>query len=250
MTGRIKSAFEAVRADEKLKENTKTYVTRQICKLSLRQKKLHHRFAVFAVCLALLLFIGGGYYLYFVPTSVISIDINPSFELNINRFNKVVGIKGYNEDGETLASALDISFMNYDQAVDEILNNQEIKELLAKDEILTITAVSDQGEAENMLSVIQNCVSGNKNIYCYSANPDKVAKAHEIGLSYGKYKAFLELSELREDVTPEQIKDMSMKEIRDMIEEISKDSQDNSNESGNGRMGNGYGHGQQNGKNG
>src|SRR5699024_12320720 len=51
-------------------------------------------------CLFLLFF--GGRWLFFTPTATISMDINPSIELNVNRFNQVIGVQSYNDDGEKL----------------------------------------------------------------------------------------------------------------------------------------------------
>lgn len=56
-----------------------------------------------AVCLLLLLS-GGGYWVYFLPTAKIDIDINPSVALSINRFNKVLSVEGYNAGGQALAA--------------------------------------------------------------------------------------------------------------------------------------------------
>lgn len=64
--------------------------------------------ACFVLCVAL-----GGYHLYFTPTSIISMDINPSIELEINRFDKVIGVDGYNEDGENLVESLHMLNENY-----------------------------------------------------------------------------------------------------------------------------------------
>ena len=46
-------------------------------------------------CFIFLLFSFSGYGLYFTKTSIISIDINPSIELNINRFDRVISINKY-----------------------------------------------------------------------------------------------------------------------------------------------------------
>ena len=45
-----------------------------------------------------------------------------------------------------------------------------------------------------------------------------VTGAHKEGLSYGKYRAFLELQKLEPGITPEEIRGMSMREIRERIE--------------------------------
>ena len=88
MDERIKEAFEQVQAESGLKDRTKAYVSRKTegyrRKGTAKYKVLASAFA----CVALLLF--GGYWLYFTPTVEISIDVNPSIELGVNRFNRIV----------------------------------------------------------------------------------------------------------------------------------------------------------------
>ena len=69
---------------------------------------------------------------------------------------------------------------------------------------------------------MQSCTSGKSNTYCYAARTEEVQAAHETGLSYGKYRAYLELQEL-DTVTVEQIQTMTMREIRERIWELSGD---------------------------
>ena len=45
--------------------------------------------------------------------------------------------------------------------------------------------------------------------------------AHDCGLSYGKYRAYLELAALDPTVTPEEVQGMTMREIRDRIAALS-----------------------------
>ena len=49
----------------------------------------------------------------------------------------------------------------------------------------------------------------------------EAALAHEMGLSCGKYRAYQELLALDPDVEPEEVRNMSMKEIRQRIAELS-----------------------------
>ena len=222
MRDRIRRAFDAIHAEEQLKTDIKTYIARKTREYPL-QKVIIPPLGGICCMLDIFDFFRGGCYLYFVPTAVISIDINPSIELEINRFNKVVQVKNYNKDGEELSEELDIRFLNYSQAVENILNNTTIINLLSQDELLSITVISNQEQSEKMLSELQIYTAGNRNVYCCAVSSDAVAEAHEEGMSYGKYRAYLELRELDERITTEQIKDMSMKEIREMIQVLSGD---------------------------
>ena len=195
----------------------------------------------------MLLALLGGRWLYFTPTAAISIDINPSLELSVNRFDRVIAITGFNEDGQALSDALDVKYKKYAQAVEQILHHDSVTALLSGGEVIAITVVGPDGQqSAKLLSGVKTCAAGQGNIDCYSAQPEEADAAHEAGLSCGKYRAFLELQLLDPDVTPEAVQGMTMREIRDMIDRLSSDSGSDSPPSGswgNGHHGNGGGHG-------
>ena len=91
MDERIKEAFEQVRAESGLKDRTKAYVSRKTGSYRRAGTAKYKVLASAFACVALLLF--GGYWLYFTPTVEISIDVNPSIELGVNRFNRIVSLK-------------------------------------------------------------------------------------------------------------------------------------------------------------
>ena len=224
MNERLKEAFDAVHAEEELKEKTKEFV---MCRTKDCKKHRLFNFRQFipaAACLMFLLIAFGSYQLYFIPTSAISIDINPSLELEINRFDKVISVKGYNTDGEKLAAVLDVRFLQYTEAVNRILNSESVINYLAGDEELSITVVSSDGiRCERILSDIRRCTEGREKVYYHTASAEDADIAHAAGLSCGKYRAYLELKALDPDITVDEVKGMTMKEIHNCTEALSDD---------------------------
>ena len=221
MDERLKQAFGAVRADEAIKERTKEYVTRHMRKHLVRRAAAPRLIAA-AACL--LLIVWGGWSLFFTETATISIDVNPSLELGVNRFDRVVSARGMNEDGEALASSLNLMFRDYESAVEEILASGRVAALLADDAELSIVVVAPDGEqCEEIYARMEACASRCGNAHCYRAHPDELSAAHEVGLSYGKYRALLEWQELDPGVTADDVRDRSMREIRDCINALSGD---------------------------
>ncbi len=243
MYDRMKDAFDRVHAEEALKEKTRDYLYEKTNGYSKKKVFCHgFRYGLSAAICALLIFIGGNW-LYFTPTAEISIDINPSIELSVNRFDKVISVNGYNEDGNILAEQLDIKFADYTEAIDEVMRNEKIADLLSDDAVMTIAVVGDgEKQSQPILSGVKRCTAKQKNTYCYCAQKDEVEKAHEMGLSYGRYKAYLELRELNPDITAEEVREMTMREIRDLIAELSGTSH-NGKQTGGVKPGSGQGHG-------
>jgi hypothetical protein len=52
-----------------------------------------------------------------MPTSYVSVDINPSVELGVNPFGKVISVTAYNNDGETVLDGLPLLNLSVTEAV-------------------------------------------------------------------------------------------------------------------------------------
>lgn len=246
MEEKIKEAFGTVRASEEIKRKTQAFIAQKthgytVCR-ALNYRKILPLAA--ACCLALILLAGTG--LYFTPIARIDIDINPSLELGINRFDKVVSINPLNDDGKKLSKSLDIKFADYEDALQKILENNSVKAMLSDNEVMTVTVIeTNVAQSDNILSEARACVKGYSNVYCHSASSKDAAAARELGLPCGKYRAFLELQELGSDITPEEVCNMTMRQIRELINSLSGNSNSEifPSSAGNGHHGNCCGHG-------
>lgn len=249
MHDKIRAAFDDIHAEEALKDRTRAYLARQT---QGRRRRLSSRMRLvpaLACCLLVLLAGWGGYHTYFIPSSIISIDVNPSLELGVNRFDRVISIAGYNDDGVALANAVDVKHMDYAQALVCILDSDAFAPYASEDAAVSIAVFgSDEQKSSKMLSQVEACTAGYRNTHCYADNIEVAAAAHEAGLSCGKYRAYLELHELDPAVTPEDVQGMTMREIRDRIAALSSGSDAGQTQgagvsSGNGHHGNGAGNG-------
>lgn len=220
MNDRLKAAFSDIRADEELKRKTEAYIARRVRhRGALRLRRL----APVMACLALIFMGWGGLRLWFTPTSVISIDINPSLELGVNRFDRVVSVTGYNDDGRALAESLSLRFLHYETALDQVLASDVVADCLTRNELLSIAvAGKDDAQCRRMLSHAEACTSGHQNADCHSASMEEMTSAHDMGLSCGRYAAFLELQALDPSITPDQVQNMTMREIRALITALSE----------------------------
>lgn len=222
MKNKIHDAFQQIHAEESLKNNTKAFLREQRG-ASSRPNMFRRRFAILASACLFFLAVGfGGWRIYFTPTASVSIDINPSLELSVNRFNKVLAVTGYNTDGKELASSLQVKYMDCEDAIDKIVASDRVKDLLSGDEVLTITVSGENtSQCRRIYSHAETSTKESQNTYCYMADHEDTEEAHHLGLSSGKYQAFLRLQSLGSDITAEEVKDMTMKEIHDLIHSLS-----------------------------
>lgn len=215
MHDRLKKAFDQVQASESLKENTLAFLAN---KARPAGRPLPRLMAA-AACLLLLLTVGNWF--YFTPTAQISIDINPSLELGINRFGQVISVEGRNDDGQVLADSLQIKYLNYNDAIHRILECDSIASLLAGDAVMTIGVIGPDGpQSFQILSDLETCTAQVQNTHCYHAHAEEVEAADAAGLSYGKYRAYLQLLNLDPGITPEEVQGMTMRQIWDLMDQL------------------------------
>lgn len=257
MDERLRDAFAQVRAEEALKERTLAYLAQSTGNWQAAPAARRRRFrplVTAAACAACLLVTLGSLWVYFTPAAYISVDVNPSLELAVNRFDRVISVTGLNDDGDALAQTLDVRFLDYTQALEQVLDSDAVTQCLARDEMLSITVAGDDDErTEEMLSQVSACTAGQKNTYCHAADLETAAEAHDHGLSCGKYQMLLELQAWDPSLTAEDVQSMTMRELWNLLEQLSGESSDQGaagqssgqTQGGNGQgqaAGHGYGH--------
>lgn len=243
MKNKFRDTFDRIHAEEELKESTRAYLAERMQGEKRRRWKYSRVMPVVA-CIILLCMVWGGYEVYMKPVSMISIDVNPSMELGINRFDRVVAVKGFNKEGEILASELDIKFIKYTEALQEILSSRKVRECMRRNEAVYIDVVGENEEkSSRMLSDVESCTQGHGNTHCGSSSREEAKEAKDLGLSCGKYRAYLEVHELDPEITPEEISQMTMREIRDLIARLSGEEPEGPSGYGNGGENHGRGNG-------
>ena len=222
MHKQVQEAFDGVKANEALKVRTSSFVAERMARRPKCFFPAAHAARWFAAAACMLLLLLGGYRLYEMPTIVISVDINPSIELAVNCFGRVVSVSCFNEGGKALAERLELRNKPYAEAIEAIATDSQIRNFLEDDESLVFSVVgAENAQTEQVLTELESYTSGRWNMLCRNSNKDTAREAHALGLSCGRYMAYLEWKALDPDVTPKEIEGMTMREIRDRITELS-----------------------------
>ncbi len=254
MNGKIKVAFSEIHADENLKKQS----FKNIIEKTRQKRKIPTIYKLIPMgAIASLLLIFGHF--YFAPVSFISIDVNPSIELSINTFDRVILATASNGDAQKILETVNLNNLHYIDALETLDTSESFNDFSG--EYTEITVISEN--SEKIITDIEGCDFGGQNIAVHSANITLKEEAAESGLSFGKYRAYLELLEINPSIEIQDIENFSMSELRDLIESggiVEKDSEDaqngngqgNSSGNGNGQgnsSGNGNGQGNSKGKN-
>lgn len=218
LQNKVRDAFDCVKADEELKNSTKAFLQ----KARQRESRRMPAFPLAAACALLTVFLCiGSYVLLWMPVAYVSIDVNPSLELELNRLDRVISVRAYNEDGERIAGTVSVKGMPYEKAIETIVDSEEMQPYLTQDAALTFTVATDSpGKEERLLSEIaqsHGCVDhGGISV---RADISLVGEAHGNGLSLGKYLVYQLLLEYDPSVTVQDCHDMSMSELHGRLEE-------------------------------
>ncbi len=266
LNNQIKDAFSEIHADENLKQHAEIYLKQKI-----RDKKSIFKTRVsYAVSFGMVLIISViAISFYFTPVTAISVDVNPSVEIDINRFDRVISVTGIGDAGQDIVSSVNVMHMSYTDALDAIIASEKLKNYYSENELIEIAVISeDEDKSSDILQSIGEChFNLEHNVYSHSVDNEVKKQALEYDLSFGKYSAYLELQELSPEVTVDDIRYMSMSGIRELIKQYSSDDSDEDsseqssdsesqgsgngqgqgdNGQGQGQGGNGQGHGQNN----
>lgn len=221
MGNRIQDAFDNIKADSSLKESTKVFLAEKREKKNspFQSRAFYRTFA--AVCTILLLTVGiGGYWWAQVPVSYVSIDINPSVELGLNRLERVVSATAYNPEGEEILQELSLKGKKYTEAIHAVVESQAMARYLTKDAELVFTVAAEGSREKEIETGVAYCSKhiGHK-CHRVSADMEIVSSAHDNEMSVGKYYAYLQLSQYDSAVSLDECRHMSMQQIHDSISE-------------------------------
>ena len=207
-----------------------------------RRKALHFtkggRIAAIAACLALVACLIGGVADFLRPVAYVGIDVNPSVELTLNRFDIVVETHALNDDGQRALDEASCMWRAFDDA--------------ARDLDVAMRAIADEGA---VVEVSIDCNNENRYValaaqsndyfgcngeaHCERTNAEERQAAHNLGMGVAKYRAYQALQEAGVDISAEKCASMSMRELRDLLAKNGVDASEG--ESEHPGMGNGQG---------
>lgn len=177
---------------------------------------LRAKIALAACAVLIALGIGGGAYVYQTPVAYVGIDINPSIELGVNYFDRVVSAEGDNADGQDILSEINVVGMTYEEALASLNDSLTNKGYLTADAAVAVTVMcDDDSRCSNLEETSQRCFSSaGQGVHCSRATSAEHHEAHESGLGMGKYLAWRSLVDAGVDISADDVAHMTMSELR------------------------------------
>ena len=119
----IKNDFAAVLSDDGriLKVKNKDYTLGQVIVMKKEKFSITKKVALLVASLAVVVLAGSiGVKAYTTPYSYVSMDVNPSIEYTLNRFDRVIDVNAVNDDGQEILDVIDVDslyHMNIEDAI-------------------------------------------------------------------------------------------------------------------------------------
>lgn len=163
-----------------------------------------------AMAAALVLVAAGGVFggFYMSPYSLVSLDVNPSVELTLNRFDRVISARAMNDEGAELLGLSGVENKTASEALEVLLSGDYLADYLGSDAYVTMTVRGGSADTEKALLSVMDAAAERElcanyqgiRVDCVSVDTDTVEEAHGHGVTAGKYLALMELQEANPDV--------------------------------------------------
>ena len=190
-----------------------------------------------ALSAAVILSLAGGGYAYAKnPVAYVSVDINPSVELGVNAFDKVVSVEAYNEDGQKVLEGTNLVNYDIDNAVSTVITNAISEGYITQDVTTTsavVVEITTSTDKENVATELNESLKEvaeltlDNNDVDAEVETEKVAlvrrdEARKLGITPGKLNLIQKLQQLDSSITIEEYKDSSVKDIQKKNKELRK----------------------------
>lgn len=114
-----------------------------------------------SLALFLLSFVGIGSYSYVQPYSYVSLDINPSIEYALNRYDKVIAVSGVNDKGQQVVSSIesDVKNQNITKALGVTIKQLEKENYIVSKEynhVIVSVCSSNDTKAQSIASRVDS----------------------------------------------------------------------------------------------
>ncbi|OUP10857.1 hypothetical protein [Collinsella sp. An2] len=173
-----------------------------------------------AACLLLVLLGIGGVAWASTPYAYIGIDVNPSLELGINRFDCVADTRAYNKDGEQVLQQADVQGKSYEEALAAI--DDALQDYLTQDAVIELTIVCDDRDAAARLeSTGVHCLDTDQTgqVHCSHASEAEHHEASDHDMGLGKYRIYRQLVDAGMSISAEDAESMTMRELLDLAQQ-------------------------------
>ena len=217
-----------------IKVPKRDYVVGQEVSIAVSKKPRRSGLIAVAACFMLLATGGAGYATAVSPYSHVTLDVNPSIEYTLNRFDQVVSIECMNDEGQEIVDNIsdDISkFASFEDVFKMTVDELYKLGYLTGDEhdymVLSVCCDKNSSKAADL----ENSLSAITSDYTLTSEVIEVtekdrAEASDLNTTAGKLALILDVVSKEDKLTEKDVRDFvdkSVKQIAETIDNYKKD---------------------------
>ena len=150
---------------------------------------------IIAAAAAAIVITGGiGGYTYYTPYGTVSLDVNPSIEYTINRFDRVLDVTGINDDGDDILLGLDTKRLinsNIETAIEDTIEQIDAEGYFSDEDgnyVVLAANTKEDAHTDTLLTSLEDNVGQRQNVepISFKVTDAEISEAHSQGVSPGK----------------------------------------------------------------
>ncbi len=241
----LKNGFAAAFSDDGsiVKLKNKNYTIGQVIEVkeqSFVQANKRKKWFTSALCAAALICVlGTGVWAYSTPYSYVSLDVNPSVEYSVNRFQRVLTVNAVNDDGQEIIDEIDIEKLkniSIDDAIKSTVLQIAENGYFAEDEeggIVITTSGENAEDAQQLADQLQEQVEEaveetveetekdkEITVEAISVGLERVQEARTLGVTPGKLNLVEKLQASTGDAEAINTEEWLNKPVKDIMKAI------------------------------
>mgnify|MGYP000892856050 CR=1 FL=1 len=187
------------------------------------------KIAYMAASVVLVVFIGLGAFAWSTPIQFIDIDINPSVELSVNYFDRIISVNALNEDGKKLMESVNVQAHRYESGIELVISTaQNMGYINDEEDVLISISSSNPKRVEKAQNDIREKVSPSVEILTFDTQQRE--QSIQKGISPGKDNIIEKVIEIGTDIDKEELTKKPVKELMKIIRENKKSEQEEKKE--------------------
>ena len=165
--------------------------------------------------------IGIGVYAWKNPVQYISIDINPSLELSVNCFQRIISINSLNDDGWKLVETVSLKAQTYESGINRIINSaKNLGYINGEGDVLISISSEDEKLNERTQITIREKVTDNIEVMTFDTEEHNTSLKK--GLSPGKNNIIEKVIESGIGLDKNDLVDIPVNELIKKLDESKK----------------------------
>lgn len=164
-----------------------------------------------------------------VVSSYVSIDVNPSMTLELDKDNKVIKAKAFNDEAKALLKKIDMRELPIEEALNLLMTNSDFQNYLDQGFLQVSIYSEDKTKETSLETMLKQQLSSylqDDDYSCVCASQKHYQEAKQHHMSFGKYQMIEKIIDLDPSYKLEDLKKENMRALKTIYESLTNTDED------------------------